>query len=252
MTDLQVAGLELACERVRFEPGAQRGQFRVLPLPDSAFTLAADAVVTSIGQDPDLAALASTLALDGALVRVGPQQATSLDRVWAGGDVSSMARFVTEAIGMGKRAAIDIDRMLQARCAAAPAALAQQQSGPGPARTPGELDPAAPVVDLGRIATYYHPHQARAPEARAPVAERLASGDEVQLGFDVQAALDESERCFSCGHCTHCDNCFHYCPDLAIVRSGAGYAVLTDYCKGCGICVAECPTGSMTMREELR
>jgi Pyruvate/2-oxoacid:ferredoxin oxidoreductase delta subunit len=28
--------------------------------------------------------------------------------------------------------------------------------------------------------------------------------------------------------------------------------VLTDYCKGCGICVKECPTGSMLMLEEVR
>jgi Pyruvate/2-oxoacid:ferredoxin oxidoreductase delta subunit len=28
--------------------------------------------------------------------------------------------------------------------------------------------------------------------------------------------------------------------------------VLTDYCKGCGLCVKECPTGSLKMQEELR
>ena len=58
--------------------------------------------------------------------------------------------------------------------------------------------------------------------------------------------------CFSCGTCTHCDNCVTYCPDLAVQRAGDGYTVLTDYCKGCGVCVKECPTGSMTMQEELR
>ena len=98
----------------------------------------------------------------------------------------------------------------------------------------------------------YHPPAARATEERLAPAERLASGDEVQLPLSIQQALDEAERCFSCGHCTNCDNCLQYCPDLAITRVEGGYAVLSDYCKGCGVCVAECPTGSMLMQEELR
>ena len=57
--------------------------------------------------------------------------------------------------------------------------------------------------------------------------------------------------CFSCGTCTQCDNCFHYCPDLAIRRVAAGgYEVLTDYCKGCGMCVSECPCGAIKMVPE--
>ncbi|MCL4747486.1 MAG: 4Fe-4S binding protein, partial [Burkholderiaceae bacterium] len=62
----------------------------------------------------------------------------------------------------------------------------------------------------------------------------------------------ETTRCFSCGNCIRCDNYFQYCPDLAIRRVPGGYEVLTDYCKGCGVCVRECPTGSMEMVEELR
>ncbi|MCP4091243.1 MAG: hypothetical protein GY746_15845, partial [Gammaproteobacteria bacterium] len=30
-----------------------------------------------------------------------------------------------------------------------------------------------------------------------------------------------------------------------------GYEVKRDYCKGCGLCVAECPTGAITMIEGL-
>jgi Pyruvate/2-oxoacid:ferredoxin oxidoreductase delta subunit len=42
------------------------------------------------------------------------------------------------------------------------------------------------------------------------------------------------------------------CPDLAVRRVADGYEVLGDYCKGCGLCVRECPTGSMDMMEEAR
>ncbi len=228
-------GLVLRCMRVHFEPGAVRGQFNVTRLTGSEFTLAADAIVSCIGQDPELSALSSWLPVDGGLLSVDARQATAAARVWAGGDVASMARFVTAAIGMGKRAALDIDRVLRA---AQPAAAA-----------PGQIGDA---VALANISTFYHPHVARAGAQTRPVRERLAGCIEVQLGFEPDQALAEAGRCFSCGYCTHCDNCFNYCPDLAIKHVDDGYAVLTDYCKGCGMCVKECPTGSMTLREEVR
>jgi Pyruvate/2-oxoacid:ferredoxin oxidoreductase delta subunit len=153
--------------------------------------------------------------------------------VYAGGDVASMARFVTEAIGMGKRAAREIDCALRGSGAEA------------------DLE-FEPVVTLASINTFYYPPQARAAERRLSAAERLASGSEVQIGFDAEDALAETERCFSCGTCIQCDNCVHYCPDLAVKREAGGYVVLADYCKGCGLCVKECPTGSMKMVEDVR
>jgi NADPH-dependent glutamate synthase beta subunit-like oxidoreductase len=225
------AGLELNCVRVTFEPGAVRGQFTVKPIAGSEFALHADAIVTAIGQDADLAALAPLQSAQG-LVSVDAKQATSIDGVWAGGDVASMSRFVTEAVGMGKRAAIAIDRALRG------AAMAE--------------DTPQPAVALSAIATWYHPMQPRVAQARRPPAERVLGGLEVQLGYEIDEALIEAARCFSCGECTHCDNCFTHCPDLAISRVNGGYEVLTDYCKGCGVCVRECPTGSMTMLEEIR
>lgn len=224
-------GIVLQCQQVRFEPGAARGQFTVTPIDGAQFTLAAHAIVTSIGQDPDLRAFATAVPTERGLFVVDRRQAAGADRVWAGGDAASMARFVTEAIGMGKRAAIDIDREL---LRAAPAESA-----------------ALPAVAVDAIALHHHPKAARVPERVLPAAERLAGGVEVQLGIELEQALAEAARCFSCGACTECDNCLHYCPDLAIRRvAGGGYEVLTDYCKGCGMCVQECPTGSILMREE--
>jgi Pyruvate/2-oxoacid:ferredoxin oxidoreductase delta subunit len=228
------SGLALRCRRVRFEPGAQRGQFTVTPVDGSAFTLDADAVVPSIGQDPDLAPLHGVLAADGALLQVDAGQATSAARVYAGGDVTSLARFVTEAIGMGQRAAREIHRVLGG------------DGEPVPQRD------AEAVVPLGAIATYYHPKHPRTAQARLDAVQRLAADVEVQLGLDVEQALAEAERCFSCGSCIRCDNCVVYCPDLAVRRLDDGYEVLTDYCKGCGLCVHECPTGAMKMVQEQR
>jgi NADPH-dependent glutamate synthase beta subunit-like oxidoreductase len=286
-------GVRLDCVRVRFEPGATRGQFTVTRLEGTEFSIAADAVVPSIGQDPDLAPLREALETRGALVAVDGRQATSAAGTWAGGDVASMARFVTEAIGMGKRAAREIDRALREAAGAAGAAgntaggdaaaggtaaggTAAGGTAAGGAATGGAAaadpaaDPVSPVaadrgaawgprvaavdaiVQLADINTFYHPPQARARDRRLDPEERLRGDAEVQLGFDPEQALAEADRCFSCGTCISCDNCVLYCPDLAVKREADGYLVLTDYCKGCGVCVRECPTGSMEMIEEAR
>ena len=78
----------------------------------------------------------------------------------------------------------------------------------------------------------------------------LGSGS-VHGSLEADSALTflgtESGRCLSCGSCFFCDNCYIACPDSAIVKSNGTYFVNGDYCKGCGICAEECPTGAITM-----
>jgi 2-oxoacid:acceptor oxidoreductase delta subunit (pyruvate/2-ketoisovalerate family) len=57
----------------------------------------------------------------------------------------------------------------------------------------------------------------------------------------------------SCGNCFSCDNCYGVCPDNAVIklgRPGEEYLIDLDYCKGCGLCVAECPAGAIQMVPE--
>lgn len=237
VSDGGASGLTLTCAKVSFVAGAERGQFTLTTIQDSSFTIAADAIVTSIGQDPDLSVLGEGFATAGGLLQTDKQLATSTVGVYAGGDMASMARFVTEAIGMGQRAAQAIARELR-----------QRQSG----SSASTVTSSEPVVSLASISTYYHPNHERAQTQLLEAHERLSRDAEVQLGLDLAQALSESERCFSCGTCIYCDNCVVYCPDMAVKRVVNGYTVLTDYCKGCGLCIKECPTGSMTMQEELR
>lgn len=239
-TNRAARGLLLSCTRVAFMPGAERAQFTLTPIAGSSFTLEADAIITSIGQDPDLSVLGAGFAAAGGLLKTDAQMATSSAGIFAGGDLTSMARFVTEAIGMGQRAAQAIARELH-------------QRNPRASSAPTlEHDDDEPLVPLAAISTFYHPKRERERTGLLDAHERLQRDVEVQLGLELEQAVAESERCFSCGTCINCDNCVVYCPDMAVKRVGDGYIVLTDYCKGCGMCVKECPTGSMKMQEEFR
>lgn len=46
-----------------------------------------------------------------------------------------------------------------------------------------------------------------------------------------------------------CHLCWLYCPD-AVVTKEIEPKIDLEYCKGCGICAEECPTGAIAMVEE--
>ncbi|HSG76013.1 MAG TPA: FAD-dependent oxidoreductase [Burkholderiales bacterium] len=205
--------LRLNCVRVKFDSG------EVELVPGAELCLYADAIVTAIGHDPQLAPLHWLTPKAGALIRTDALGATTSAGVYAGGDAASLQRYVTHAVGMGRRSALEIDRWLMGE-------LAPLRSRRAPA-------------SLAAINTFYHPRSPRSAGGRTAVAAQAE-------------ALAEAARCFSCGTCTSCDNCFDACPDMAVRRVNGGYAIDGNYCKGCGLCVAECPTGAIVMREELR
>jgi len=82
-------------------------------------------------------------------------------------------------------------------------------------------------------------------EAAVFRAQAIADWERILL-----ARARELARCFHCGRCTECDNCYIYCPDVAIAKHDRGFAIDLRYCKGCGVCPAECPRAAMEMVEE--
>jgi len=72
------------------------------------------------------------------------------------------------------------------------------------------------------------------------------------VGLTCDQVQDEMSRCYSCGICDGCDNCYVFCPDVAITRKDGVYTIDFDYCKGCLICVQECPRGVFTTESEAK
>jgi Pyruvate/2-oxoacid:ferredoxin oxidoreductase delta subunit len=66
--------------------------------------------------------------------------------------------------------------------------------------------------------------------------------------FSKHQASISARRCFNCGTCTFCYKCYDFCPDLAIHMDGtAKYREIDyDHCKGCGICIEECPRSAIS------
>ncbi len=198
-------------------------------------TLAADALVLALGQDVDLSLLdgVAGLAMADGVVQVDPEtMMTGHPGVFAGGDMVPAERNVTVAIGHGKRAARHIDAWLRG-----------VPLTPAPARAPATLE---------RLNPWYYSDAPHTLRPQLDLARRTSSFDEVQGGLTEANALFEARRCMSCGNCFECDNCYGVCPDNAVVKLGPGngYQFDYDYCKGCGICAAECPCGAIEMHAE--
>ena len=101
---------------------------------------------------------------------------------------------------------------------------------------------------------FFHTPMHRREETKITAKEVLGNFNERFTSLTEQDAIDEAERCMSCGMCFECDNCLIYCPQDAIFRvkkdeRALGRYVDTDYakCIGCHICEDVCPAGYIDM-----
>jgi Pyruvate/2-oxoacid:ferredoxin oxidoreductase delta subunit len=222
--------------------GAKDGSGRPRPEPikDSCFALETDTIIMALGSEIEPPPIAG-VETEGTLVKVDENQQTPARNILAGGDLTSNARFVSEALGAGKKAADQIDRLLGGLSDIAETALLKSEPLP-----------------YSQINSFYFPQNPAATNSRLDPAERLKSFKEVQLGITEKEAFYETSRCFNCGQCISCDNCFYYCPDMAIRINNTNeqkegpYTILEQYCKGCGLCVKECPRGAIVLEEESK
>jgi NADPH-dependent glutamate synthase beta subunit-like oxidoreductase len=201
--------------------------------------LEADSLILALGQEADLSLLDGVpgLEVEDGVVKVGPDMMTGHPGIFAGGDMVPAERTVTVGVGHGKRAARNIDGWLRGR--------------------PYVHPPRPELATFEMLNTWYYADAPRSHRRRLELARRRATFEEVVHGLDSSTALYEARRCLSCGNCFSCDNCYGVCPDNAVLKLSEaananvnGYEIDLDYCKGCGICVSECPCGAIRMEPE--
>ncbi len=197
-------------------------------------TLEADSLVLALGQDVDLSLLEGVpgLAIKDGTVQVGPNMMTGYAGIFAGGDMVPSERTVTVGVGHGKKAARHIDAWLSGTAYAPP--------------------PKHELATFDKMNPWYYSDAPKTVRPMLELARRTSTFDEVVSGLDESNAFFEARRCLSCGNCFECDNCYGVCPDNAVIKLGPGkrFEFNFDYCKGCGICVSECPCGAIKMVPE--
>ncbi len=254
-----VTGIQLRATRLG-QPD-ESGRRRPEPVPGSEFDVPANTIITAIGETAEIEWLPKEIQMAHGRIRVDESGQTSLENVFAGGDAALSDHNVAIAIGSGKMASCAIDAFLNNRdfkqikpriTIGETGAISvsrylktgeahQKQGGPGSA------------ISYESLNTNYFKKAAREKISTLEVRKRISSFDEVNSGLNPKSAVSEAKRCFHCGVCTCCDNCYIFCPDIAILKnrnSESGYKINMDYCKGCGICVNECPRAAMIMEKE--
>ena len=205
------------------------------PQPTEEYeTLEADSLVLALGQDVDLSLLEGVPGLEiiDGVVKVAPNMMTGYPGIFAGGDMVPSERTVTVGVGHGKKAARNIDAWLR-----------------GTTRVD---TPKHEAATFDKLNPWYYSDAPKTMRPTLDLLRRQSTFEEVVGGLDETNALFEARRCLSCGNCFECDNCYGVCPDNAVIKLGPGkrFAFNYDYCKGCGLCVAECPCGAIKMVPE--
>jgi len=199
-----VSGFE--CIKTQLGPPDESGRRRPTPIEGSEFIIGCDAIISAIGQQPEVDDLLSTgievsrrntFVVDRHLMR------TSMPEIFSAGDSVTGPATVIDAIAGGHKAAEAIHRYLTGEDLEA---YSQQLAGEKP---PGR--DWAPIPDeIGSQPRAVLPHRDAEESAR--------SFAEVALGLSEEDARQEADRCLNCGVCSECMECVRACERKAIAH----------------------------------
>ena len=180
--------LSLTCQRMELGPPDKSGRASPVPIPGSEFAVDATCVISAIGQNVDFNAKhAPDLTFSKWGIAADPKTlATNLQGVFAGGDAVTGPDLAVRAVAAGRLAAASIDQYLRGqKVVGAPEAVNVLMGKLGE----DELAELLREIEAGP----------RVPMPHLPVEKRRSTFDEVELGFSLEGALNESRRCLGCG-----------------------------------------------------
>src|SRR5579864_958049 len=231
-------------EKLQLHPARFSGAINASPITVDrkapAEHFACDTVIVAVGQGASLGWLPAEFKNERGTIKIDRFGRLGNTNFFAAGDIvqvgSGQPLMVVNAVGDGKRVAFNLDKALR-----------------GEPLQPRTIAVDV-IMDLNRMNMTYFPHFPRAHQPMlSPVTRRKTQAEVIQ-GFSEKQASEEAGRCFSCGTCNACDNCYLVCPEPCIARperSNGLYKILVDYCKGCRVCIEECPTGCLEGVPEL-
>ena len=215
-----VTGLE--CIRMKLGEPDESGRRRPIPISDSEFTMPLELVVLAIGQVPDIKNLDPedriSMTRDQRIEVDRLTFATNRPGVFATGDAVTRDKMsAIEAIGMGKKAALEMDAYLSGETTVEDSADAHES-------------PVArrEMSDTELLRKSHHP------VPNLSMGKRLCSFAEVELGYSQEQAMTEAQRCLMCGPCSECLACVKVCGPEAIVQNN--HANIMDLEVGAIIC----------------
>ena len=198
--DGRAAGIDLARtgkgflvdEKGRRRPGIEAG---------TEFALEVDTVIGTVGQQSDLTFL------DPAFDELSGHPdtlASSIPGLFVVGGRKTGASYIIEAVALGHRVALSIDRHLRGT----PLEEPQRASLPAVKFAKDEI--------AGRLRRGEIQLTPRVEPTLLPLEERVTSFREVVLGLNDHQARAEARRCLQCGLCSECLACVYACGATAI------------------------------------
>jgi heterodisulfide reductase subunit A-like polyferredoxin len=166
-------------------------------------TLDADTVIVTIGQGIDIGTATTVAKGPGGRIVADPRTlATNVPGLFAGGDVVLGPASMVDAMAQAHRASDAIHSYLRGT-------TSDRVGGATDSATPEKRELATnPMPDA--------PHQERRPMPQAPARERIRHFGEIDLGYSVEEAVAEAQRCLACGLCSECGQCVKACAAGAI------------------------------------
>jgi formate dehydrogenase (NADP+) beta subunit len=259
-----------------------KGRRKLVPAGEPDQHVLCDDVLVAVGQENSFPWIERDIGIEfdkWDMPKVDPKTMCSTHpKVFFGGDAAFGPKNIIWAVAHGHEAAVSIDMM-----------LGGEDINERPL-------PAVEVVSqkMGIHEWSYDNEISPDKRLRVPLRDKVVAlkdiKAEVELGFDVELAFKEAERCLNCdvqtvftaSQCIECDACVDICPmdcitftpdapeaelrthlkapaqnltqDIYVagdLKTGRVMAKDEDVCLHCGLCAERCPTGAWDMRKYL-
>jgi len=194
-----VTGIRL--QRMQLGAPDASGRRSPEPVPNSEYVLDCDLVISTIGMSPDPTPFAALADKRGRITVDPTTLQTSVEFLFAAGDVTAGATDITRAIGSGRRVAHMVDRWLTGQPLDGFTALDDRL----------ETIPAEKVLARQTAFGHRHPISGDVSLVKGP-----RDFSEIEAPLTEAQARSGSGSCLDCGVCSECQECVKACPAFAI------------------------------------